>query len=92
MNEVAPDQQPDLTEEELAFLLALVWEVAHLDVKGPVHRLAMERGFSESEMIGLIHASGSRSTPDRYAEERMSHLGWPWPGQTPAEILGRLGR
>jgi hypothetical protein len=91
LSKVTWDDQPDLTDKEVAFLLALVWEVVHLDVRGPVHRLAREQGFSERDTIWLMRASGTRFTPDMYAEERMSHFGWPWPGQTPAEILDRLG-
>lgn len=87
-----PDNQDALTDQETAFLLALVWEVVHLEMKGPVHRLAAEHGFSKGEMIRLMRASGCRFTPEMYADERKSHLGWPWPGQTPVEILDHLGQ
>jgi hypothetical protein len=87
-----PDDQPDLTDRELAFFRSMVWEVVHLEMKGPAHRLALEQGFTEREMIRLWIACGKRSNPGMYAEERMPHLGWPWPGQTPTEVLDHLGQ
>ena len=86
-----PADQPDLTDKEWAFFRALVWEVVHLEMKGPAHRLALEQGFTEGEMIRLWIACGKRFKPEMHVEERMPHLGWPWPERTPDEVLDHLG-
>ncbi len=91
MSEATPRDQPDLTDKEFAFFRAMVWEVVHLEMKGPAHQLALERGFTQGEMICLWIACGNRFKPEMHAEERTSHLGWPWPGQTLAEVLDHLG-
>jgi hypothetical protein len=87
-----PDDQPDLTDEELAFFRAMVWEVVHLEMKGPAHSLALQQGYTQREMMRLWMACGTRFKPEMYAEKRMLHLGWPWPELTPTEVLDHLGR
>jgi hypothetical protein len=85
LNEATPGDQPDLTDKELAFFRAMVWEVVHLEMKGPAHSLALEQGYTRPEMMRLWMACGTRFKPEMYSEERPPHLVWPWLGQTPAD-------
>ena len=84
------ETERELSEPELVFLLALVWELAHLEMNGPTHQLAREKGFSSMQLERLRRASGNRFTVEMYAGERIAHHGWPWGELTPAEILETL--
>jgi hypothetical protein len=86
------EKERELSESELAFLLALVWELSHLNMNGPAHQLAREKGFSSMQLERLRRASGNRFTVEMHSGERIAHQGWPWGELTSAEILEILDR
>ena len=85
-------EEPALSEPELAYLLALVWETVHLQMNGPAHQLAMENGFTRIQMEPLRWATGKRFKAEMNQQDCIEHEGWPWPNMKPEEILSDLER
>lgn len=83
---------PDLSDAELAYLLALVWETVHLEMNGPAHSLALANGFTRFEIEPLKWATGKRFTVEMSEQDCIEYDGWPWPNMTPEEILADLDR
>ncbi len=83
-------EEPNLSDSELTYLLALVWETVHLEMNGPAHQLAVENGFTRIQMERLKWATGKRFTVEMSERDCIEHHGLPWLDMTPEEILADL--
>jgi hypothetical protein len=79
-----------LSDEELAYLQALVWETAHLELNGPAHELAKANGFHLLQLEGLRRALGNRRAAEVMDRKPTSGISWPWRGLSPESIIERL--
>lgn len=79
-----------LTNSELAYLQALAWETAHLEMNGPAHELAQANDFDALQLERLRRTLGNRRAVEVTERRPQPPTSWPWPDQSPESIIESL--
>lgn len=79
-----------LTNSELAYLQALAWETAHLELNGAAHELARASNFDTLQLERLRRILGNRRAAEVMERPPLTPTHWPWPDRSPESIIESL--